>query len=427
MTDYEFFEQSLVEQRTYRLHADSSIKMARHPAMDDFVKILSDDEEDFQIRGSHALDAGSPIGLAYVNERLNVTLPRDIDDFYRRWSCGVLVFREFYYIYSPQEMVEETLRWRALHGHERPLEPTVRVVRFCRFYDGCEFVLRQNDQGIWEVFATKPGSLEQEILSDVDGWFGGVSDASFRDWLKRLCETDGCPPAPDWAEEEWWSDRLDGPSPTPPRVPEPPEPPEPPPDRSTPKAALRSFILAIQRFDHEESNSAVAVTDEAYQEYADLLLKQWWAQSSLRSVAWLAFAEDEEQTAKFLLQHSIHSPLLRSLMLSGLDAAEERVEGRWAVLTFADARLPRVLMSFVDGEWLVVVHPPGQLSELPEQVRLLRPLVKALSEFRMPDNRQHELQYLTEYLRSLRQRLEKAVPLIRDSFGGSIADSRVPR
>jgi hypothetical protein len=214
MADFSFFDASVAESREYRATAGDQIGLVRwfvNHGSDEVVILDEDDRGDgyADVRVRHQLDDGSPIGLARVNEVLGVDLPEDIDAFYRRFNGGVLFFREFFRLYSVDQIIERTLSLREnADGSDGPPRG-VRVVRFCGFgCSGCEFVLRFNDAGAWEVFCTEPTRWEVDVC-DPKADSGTVTDASFRAWLKRLCETDGVPIAPrGWAEDQYAARRL---------------------------------------------------------------------------------------------------------------------------------------------------------------------------------------------------------------------------
>src|SRR5688572_18582503 len=159
-------------------------------------------DADFTFAGMHRMNLPrSPIGLARVNERFNVTLPADFDAFYRRWDGGVLLFRELYPLLSVEQMLIVNSEF-AGYGKWDGRSP-LRLVRFCDMSNSDYLCLRLGDDGTWLVVF---GRCQFSDADYFDNWHQikreTTLDTSFRGWLQRMVKTDGWPLLHDGYYEE---------------------------------------------------------------------------------------------------------------------------------------------------------------------------------------------------------------------------------
>jgi hypothetical protein len=206
-TDFDFFEQTLHERRTYRCRGERAAwryDWMKNWHLDDLVIAGSTDGDgaDFTFAGTHQMNApGSPVGVARVNERFNVTLPADFDAFYRRWDGGKLLFRELYPLLSVEQMliVNERFAGYAKWDGRSPL----RLIRFCDMSNTDHLCLRLGDDGKWLVVF---GRCQYPDADYFDNWHQIrreiTLDTSFRGWLQRMVKTDGWPLLHDGYYEE---------------------------------------------------------------------------------------------------------------------------------------------------------------------------------------------------------------------------------
>lgn len=208
-TDYSFFEQSLTQQRTYSVktgwHCDRFVldRIARihinkldvraHIEVLSMVEEDDDDEarEVCRVKGSHVMRVGSSDGVERIQQAFDITLPPAVDDFYRRWNGGFLLFREFYELLSVDEIIKETLSWDEMLG--RPTDGPRIAIPFCTVLGDCYLALRKTDEGEWEVIIFGPEEAGVLLQDRHEAGPGFTKDPNFPAWLKRMCQTDGWP------------------------------------------------------------------------------------------------------------------------------------------------------------------------------------------------------------------------------------------
>jgi len=198
MKDFAFFEKSKAEVRTYSTNWNAPYKLLRSLGKHRLLSVLEDGTDErgnvrMVVRGSHMMELGNPLGLAKVNERFDITLPEDIDWFYRMYDGGCLLFQELYRLMPAEEIVEATLAYRRV-THEDPTVPN-HIVRFCDLGEANHIALRRTPSGEWVVMYADSGYTTDQLLHD-KGLIGEYTwDDSFASWLKRMCATDGWPSA----------------------------------------------------------------------------------------------------------------------------------------------------------------------------------------------------------------------------------------
>jgi len=191
-----FFEKSKAEVRTYSTNWNAPCKTLRLLGEHGLLTVVEDgmDEEGNDrvvVRGSHMMNPGNPVGLAQVNERFNITLPGDLDQFYRLYNGGYILFRELYRLMPVEQIIEWTLDFRTGEDAKTPFH----VIRFCDLGDSQCIALRRTPSGEWVVMYAEPGFSTDALLHDEELIRDYTWDNSFTAWLKRMCATDGWPSA----------------------------------------------------------------------------------------------------------------------------------------------------------------------------------------------------------------------------------------
>lgn len=147
--DFEYFERTLHERRTYRCHrelAASQYEWMRTWDKTAGYQVTGNTEgphADFTVTGTHRMAAGNPLGVARINERFNITLPADFDAFYRRWDGGVLLFSDNYPLLSVEQMVEVNMEFAEIANWDQ--RTPLRLIRFCSLYNDDYLCLRLGD------------------------------------------------------------------------------------------------------------------------------------------------------------------------------------------------------------------------------------------------------------------------------------------
>jgi hypothetical protein len=207
MTDYRFFEESCAEERTYRVkngwHCDRIMNAVAaelaHGAgnnspveITDFLEQYDEEEEEEReecaVRGSHLMAPGEPTGVAAIYEQLGVALPQEVDDFYRQWNGGFLLFQEFYEVMSVEAIIAIAI---CLDRANRRTQKPLNFLRFCNVLDDCYLALRKNSQELWEVVFCEGGEAPEEHYFDRGNM--PPKYEGFRSWLLAMCENDGWP------------------------------------------------------------------------------------------------------------------------------------------------------------------------------------------------------------------------------------------
>jgi hypothetical protein len=205
MTDFEFFERTLHEQRSYRFRGEQAAwhakQLRRWEAIDQWTVAGKPDgaDADFTVTGSHVLDSGNPIGVAGLNERFNITLPQDVDDFYRKWDGGLLLFRQYYPILSVQQIIQVTL-WHRDIGNEG--DYPFHLIRFCDLGNSDYLAFRFSEKQEWEVIYKAYEYPDSEVILNWHEHPGAFLDSDFRHWLQRMIDTDGWPLGGQWIRRD---------------------------------------------------------------------------------------------------------------------------------------------------------------------------------------------------------------------------------
>jgi hypothetical protein len=195
--DYELFDHTLRERRRYRFvneQGSYAMKRLRGRGVLEDVEVEMPQDGCVEVSGTHVMNPGSPIGVAAINERFNISLPEDVDRFYRKWDGGVLLFREIYPLMSVQEIVQTT----AWYLDANPTDLPVALVRFCDLGNSDYLALRLNTRQAWEVIFKANEYPDEDIIINWHEHPGAFLDASFSAWLKRMIETDGWPMGGKW-------------------------------------------------------------------------------------------------------------------------------------------------------------------------------------------------------------------------------------
>lgn len=194
-TDYSFFEQTLDQWRTYKPHIGQWRELIELPYYRSRVQVIGNliPGGDYRVRVRHLMNELNPIGVAQLNEQFNITLPVELDDFYRRWDGGTLFFRQFYQVLSVQQIINMTRNIRIGQQGFQPRDTPFHALRFCHMNDEYYLALRLQKSGSWEVMNAPPGPTDAELLSDDEETRGYVTDPDFPTWLRRMCDTDGWP------------------------------------------------------------------------------------------------------------------------------------------------------------------------------------------------------------------------------------------
>ena len=201
--DYSFFEASLADQRTYRGQWDrQQLGLFEGAQARGRLELLSRKRDDLRFRGTHVMRPGHPLGLAQVNEQLGITLPEDIDAFYRRWNGGLLVLKRFYHLLSAADIIRRSREMRQIRREPGPPELPWHLVRFCDLGNSEYLALRFDPStSDWNVFWASHEELDAYYIADTAKPPGRreftIVDPSFRSWLQRMCATDGWPECPD--------------------------------------------------------------------------------------------------------------------------------------------------------------------------------------------------------------------------------------
>lgn len=195
-TDYSFFEQTLEQWRTYKPRIRQWRELIELPYYRSRVQVIGKlvPGGDYRFRVRHLMNEPNPIGVAQLNERLNITLPSELDDFYRRWEGGTLFFRQFYQVLSIRDVLQQAeLQRTPDDGYTPSIAASSRILRFCHIHDGRYLALRHRARQTWEVMKVPPGYTDAELVVDDDDVPGFVTDPNFPTWLRRMCDTDGWP------------------------------------------------------------------------------------------------------------------------------------------------------------------------------------------------------------------------------------------
>jgi hypothetical protein len=118
-------------------------------------------------------------------------------------------------------------------------------------------------------------------------------------------------------------------------------------DASTPKAAVRTFALALEAGDAEALRAVLLATDDAEREMADAMVRM--------AVAYASFARASvEHFGKAETDAALDKPdEKRAAAMQRVDTARETIEGTTA--TVGQEGEPPVVLKRVDGRWRIVI------------------------------------------------------------------------
>ena len=197
MTNFRFFEESLTDLRAYRVMDRWYWQCVTKPEIRPHLAVQRERESDNifgEVRGSHVMGDANRIGLAQVAEQFNVILPPDVDDFYRRWDGGLLLFQQPYLLLSANEIIKTAVEFRELRQGQEPANLPWHLLRFCNVGNGNYLAFRQRRQRTnWEVIFASVEELDVDLLYDREDLNEVVLDSDFSSWLHRMCKSDGWP------------------------------------------------------------------------------------------------------------------------------------------------------------------------------------------------------------------------------------------
>jgi len=165
---------------------------------------LGEDEEGENVEATHF--AGPPAGRRKIAGLPDIKLPSDYLEFLSKWSWAILVLRECYWIRSLSEALKYNRDFRK--GYKGLTDDdSWDIFRFADIWGGDfqNFAFRRKRDGSgWEVMCLRNEFvfLEADRTYCEPDWDHWVTDASFSDWLKRMCETDGIPQYTNGGNEE---------------------------------------------------------------------------------------------------------------------------------------------------------------------------------------------------------------------------------
>jgi hypothetical protein len=192
VSGWTFFEQSLLAPRRYKTTAAYYYPLLKKHDQAGAIRLVQEDTYSTTFDANHLLRPGEPAGLSLVEKEFGIRLPEDINEFYKRWGGGLLVFRREYELLAPGEMVRLARELRQIRGE--PADLPWRLIRFCDIGDSCYFALRLSEKNEWEVIYADVSYYDADLQSGgAQGQCYTHTDASFRDWLKRMADTDGWP------------------------------------------------------------------------------------------------------------------------------------------------------------------------------------------------------------------------------------------
>jgi hypothetical protein len=195
-SDFGFFQRSLNEKRVYRVTRDYERDILKELGAAGAVDILEDAEEHTLVAVTNLMDPGAPNGVEPVEEKFGLSLPREMDAFYRRWNGGLLLYRSLYTLLNVRSIIQTAIEFRRDYGVPRDLP--WHVLRFCEIGDSDCFALRRRPDGGWEVILAVHEYDDTEFLEPEDPKVDArrVLSDSFHGWLQLMDETDGWPWGP---------------------------------------------------------------------------------------------------------------------------------------------------------------------------------------------------------------------------------------
>lgn len=148
---------------------------------------------------SHVV-APAGVALSDLEQRFNIRLPADLNEFYRLHNEALILTRNPVLIMNPAQMiyVSDDLR----EAQEVPKDLPRHIIRFGWLGTDDYFLLRYcAEAGDWEVMISSYSYATDTELQDRSA-FGTPCDKSFADWLRRMIDTDGAPLHPAHKDDE---------------------------------------------------------------------------------------------------------------------------------------------------------------------------------------------------------------------------------
>lgn len=139
-------------------------------------------------------------GIRSIEERFNIRLPADFNEFYRVHNEALIMTRNPVLIMNPEQIIAVSNELREAHEVRKDLPR--HIIRFGWLGTDSHFLLRYcKEANDWEVMISSYSHATDAELQDRTAW-GTPCDKSFTAWLRRMIETDGAPLHPDHADEE---------------------------------------------------------------------------------------------------------------------------------------------------------------------------------------------------------------------------------
>ena len=139
-------------------------------------------------------------GVKEIEQRFNIRLPADFNEFYQIHHEALILTRNPVLIMSPAQIIHVSDDLR--DAHEVPKDLPRHVIRFGWLGTDTYFLLRfEEATGQWGVMISSYSHATDTELQDRTAW-GTPCDKSFTEWLRRMIETDGAPLHPGHADDE---------------------------------------------------------------------------------------------------------------------------------------------------------------------------------------------------------------------------------